>query len=328
MTSVVSDPLVSVVIPVYNGAEYLPRSVASVLAQTLSGHEVIVVDDASRDDPAAALRGLGPKVTLLRQETNRGPAAARNRGIAAAKGRFIAFLDADDWWLPQKLATQLRLFEADPTVEVVFSNFAGVQLSGEPGGWCGDLIEQLRERGTEPISVGASGFVFRQSLVSTLVRYTSFIHPSTVVIRRDVFDRVGLFDEELFGPEDLNMWIRLADRCRIGMVPETLAFTEMRPGSVGRQTRRMSEHMLKLYSELPTIVSGLDPEVLVHIRRFCASEHTGLGWHYRTDGNGPMARSHYWSSLRYEFKVVTLLRWLRAWLPDARQGTVRPIAGK
>ena len=110
-----SDDAVSVIMPVFNAADVLPRAVASVRAQTWQRWELLLIDDGSSDDSAAVAAGLAaqdPRIRLLRQPRNTGAAAARNAGLRHARGRYIAFLDADDEWLPEKLALQLHFMQA------------------------------------------------------------------------------------------------------------------------------------------------------------------------------------------------------------------------
>ena len=110
-----SEALVSCTVPVYNGERFLRDAVSSIIAQSHKAFEVIVVDDGSTDGTSAVARSFPEQVRYVRQE-NAGPAAARNRGVTEARGRFLAFLDADDLWLPDKLARQIAMLEGDPTI--------------------------------------------------------------------------------------------------------------------------------------------------------------------------------------------------------------------
>jgi len=124
-------PRISVVIPAYNAERYLAEAVSSVLAQSHPPAETIIVDDGSSDRTAAQLEKFCAQTTYLRQD-HRGAAAARNQGIRIARGDFIAFLDADDLWIPEKLALQIEAFEHDPNLDVVFGHleqFVSPELS-------------------------------------------------------------------------------------------------------------------------------------------------------------------------------------------------------
>ena len=125
------ENLVSVVIPTYNRATELPSAIESVLGQTYPSVEVIIVDDGSTDGTEALIQTRFPRVRYLRQ-SNRGPAAARNAGIKAASGPYIAFLDSDDRWMPQKLERQIGLLRERPEVGLVFSTVRFVSRRGRP----------------------------------------------------------------------------------------------------------------------------------------------------------------------------------------------------
>jgi glycosyltransferase involved in cell wall biosynthesis len=208
--------------------------------------EVIVVDDGSTDETAIVASELGPKVKVIRIP-NGGQAAARNRGVIAAHGELLAFLDADDWWESDKLISQNKLFESDSQIDVCFSDFKGLDEFGIPFGWQGGLREQMLNRGIEMTPVAESGFVL-SNVTYALIRYLSFIHPSTVVVRRAFFDKVGGFDESMTPAEDLELWIRMASLGRFSFVDRVLATVEARLGSQGRKYTRMDEQLPRLYS--------------------------------------------------------------------------------
>jgi glycosyltransferase involved in cell wall biosynthesis len=198
-------PTVSVVLPTRNRAAMLLRAIASVVAQTCGDFELIVVDDASTDDTAARLAGVAdPRLRCLVNDVAGGGPRARNRGIAAARGRFVAFLDDDDEWLPQKLQRQLEVFERGS---------AGLGLV---------------QGGSEVVASGSGRVVHTVvPLVGRAVRPEDFLDEidfttSVVMIRRSCLDEVGGFDETLAGAQDRDLWIRLAGACEFDAVPEVL----------------------------------------------------------------------------------------------------------
>jgi O-antigen biosynthesis protein len=198
-----TGPLVSVVVPTYNRATLVCRAVRSVLAQTFPDYEVLVVDDGSTDETEEAVRSIpDPRVHYLRQSRNRGVSAARNRGIRAARGEFIAFLDSDDEWLPEKLERQVRVLqEAPEEVGLVYSGVRSVDGSGS--GWTfrprhrGDVYGEILE--ANPIHSGSS-----------------------VMVRRNVVRTAGFFDEGIPAIEDFDYWIRIARFYRFEAVDEPL----------------------------------------------------------------------------------------------------------
>ena len=168
-------PLVSVVIPVFNGERFLREAVQSVLAQKYSPVEIIIVDDGSTDGTATVARSLPETVRYLYQ-TNQGPAAARNRGIEHAQGSLIAFADADDLWPEDKLELQLPYLISDPAIEIVMGR-----------------IQQVLLGQTEAEEVGEPAFS---------------VNLGSAVIRKSVFERVGLFDETMRYSEDVDWFMR------------------------------------------------------------------------------------------------------------------------
>jgi hypothetical protein len=195
------QPLVSVVIPTYNAGSYLTEAIDSVLAQTYRHWELIVVDDGSTDDTPAVLARYAHdgRIRVLRQK-NQGASVALNRGIAAARGDLVCWLSADDIFLPAKLAAQVAVFTGDPEVGLCCTGFelidaVGRRLRSEP---------EPRWRHPDP-------------LVS--IYWTNPINGSTVMMRRELFDELGPFDETLRADVDADMWFRVARHHAIRTVP-------------------------------------------------------------------------------------------------------------
>jgi glycosyltransferase involved in cell wall biosynthesis len=221
MTSTPSEPLVSVVMPAYNVAWCIARAVDSVLAQDFRACELIVVNDGSTDGTRALLEGYGAAITVINQE-NRGMSAARNAGIRRARGTYVAFLDADDWWLAGKLSRQVDLMHDRP--EIGFSSTA-VRVEDDDG----RLLNLWRcPNGSTEI-------------LATLFAQNAAIAGgcSAVMARRDLLDRVGLFDESLRGFEDPDLWMRLAAVSGYACIDETLAVILRREQSVSRNLDSM-----------------------------------------------------------------------------------------
>lgn len=209
-------PLVSVIIAVYNGEACITRALDSVFAQDFADCEVLVVDDASRDSTPRILRSYGDRIRVIRRKRNRGLAAARNRGVDRANGRYVAFLDADDLWLPGRLAKTVAALEARKTATLAFSdvvpvddNYAPLAPSYlHPGMARPPMMEDLLEEGWWPIL------------------------PSTVTIHRWAFNRAGGFAEEFRGAsgfEDTEMWFMLREIGDFAYVPEPLAQYRLAP---------------------------------------------------------------------------------------------------
>lgn len=178
------SPLVSVIVPVFDGARTIERALASVLAQEHRPLEVLVVDDGSSDatpDILTRLAGEHPELRVIRQD-NAGPAAARNRGITEARGELLAFNDADDVWLPGKLTAQLALLGDNDFVICAFQNVADDGFPMAP--WA------IRKEGPDALP----GFVFQAMLA-----------------RRAAFDKIGMLDEAMRWAEDTDWFLRAHD---------------------------------------------------------------------------------------------------------------------
>ena len=203
---------ISVVIPAYNAASFLPRCLQSVFAQTLKPDEVIVVDDGSADNSAALAEELG--ATVIRR-SNGGPAAARNAGIKSASNEWIALLDADDLWAPDKLERQTRCIR--PATVLVYT---GIRMFDDNG-----------VRGVVP-AVDASS-------ARKMLRYTNPITPSTVIVKRDAILQLGGFRDGISGCEDWEMWFRLQRLGQFEAVSDPLADYYVYPKSLSSNPGKM-----------------------------------------------------------------------------------------
>jgi glycosyltransferase involved in cell wall biosynthesis len=194
-------PQVSVIIPTYNRAWVIKEAIDSVLAQDYAEFELIVVDDGSTDQTSDVLDTFGNVIKVFSQK-NKGVSAARNRGIAEASGNFIAFLDSDDLWHPQKLSSQIDFFNQTPDALICQTEEVWIRNG---------LRVNPKKRHKKP-----SGMIFKPSLKLCLVS------PSAVMIRRRLFDRVGGFDETLPACEDYDLWLRISCRFPIHLIDTPL----------------------------------------------------------------------------------------------------------
>jgi glycosyltransferase involved in cell wall biosynthesis len=199
---VVDHPLVSVVIPAYNSAAYTVETVESVLAQTYRDLEVIVVDDGSTDSTREALAPYVGRVQYIYKD-NGGACSARNEGIRHAKGEYLACLDCDDLWLPDKLECSLPVLEQDPEMGFVCTPCYIIGSSGE--------------------HLGETRYPFDRDNAYMNLLAENYVLAPTVVMRRSCLDHVGHFDESIFIPADWDLWLRLACRFRVGYVERPLS---------------------------------------------------------------------------------------------------------
>jgi glycosyltransferase involved in cell wall biosynthesis len=221
-----AGPLVSAVIPTYNYGRFVTEAVESVLAQRYPDLEVIVVDDGSKDDTRQRLAPYLDRIRYLYQD-NKGLSAARNTGSRAARGEWIALLDSDDVWHPRKLEFQMEYLARRPFTGLL----AARHVTDRSGGW--PEVSRLPEGPATPVTM------------KDLVMYTRFA-PSSVLIHKDCFPRVGLFDTELRSAEDRDMWIRIACHFPVVKIELPLLFYRVHGSSMSTVAARMEANELKV----------------------------------------------------------------------------------
>ena len=262
--------LVSVVIPTYDRWPVVGEAVESVLAQSFDDYELIVVDDGSTEETGDRLLQYGERLTVLTQRRG-GVSAARNLGACRALGKYLAFLDSDDLWHPRKLQRQLDFMERNPEVEICQTDETWIRNGARVN---------PRNRHRKP-----SGDVFRASLELCLVS------PSAVMMRRELFERVGGFDESLPVCEDYDLWLRIARDTEILLIPEALV---TKRGGHADQLSRATWGLdrFRVLSIANLIEAGLDPERAGWALDAMAKKVTILAQGFRKRGNETMARAY------------------------------------
>ena len=206
MAQSTTAPYVSVIVPAYNSASYITAALNSVLEQTYRDFEIIVIDDGSTDETRTIAERYRDRGVLVIWQPNAGPTAARNRGLAIAKGKLIALLDSDDVWEPIYLETMVQLLTLHPEISIAFPDVLYFGTSK----FAGKRFQEVYPPNV-PITF------------SKLVRGVSHVCLHAM-LRREVFDRVGLFDEEIWSAGDFDFWLRaLHAGCQIEPVEKVLA---------------------------------------------------------------------------------------------------------
>ncbi|MGH9797079.1 MAG: glycosyltransferase family 2 protein [Candidatus Polarisedimenticolia bacterium] len=230
-SNVAPAPRVSVIIPAYNRADLLPATLESVFAQGWREFEIVVVDDGSTDGTAALLASYGDRIRWVAQQ-NRGVAAARNRGIREARGAFLAFLDSDDLWEPDALGKIMQAFEDHPDAGLVAIMAREITAAGERTG----IVYGKRTPGpffsTAGLLWGDQGGC------------------SWFVVRRDVLERVGLYDESLRSAEECDLCLRLSFVTRMVVVREPLLLRRAHPGNLSRNRLTNARHWIRILEKL------------------------------------------------------------------------------
>jgi glycosyltransferase involved in cell wall biosynthesis len=236
---------VSAVIPTYNRSALLVEAVESALAQRRPPDEILVIDDGSQDDTAARMATYGDRVRYVRQ-ANAGPSAARNHGFRLARGEFLALLDSDDLWTPDRLERQLEVLQRHPETDVVFGRevlFSAGQADRDWNLHDPEVRRALRE--TNGPLAGALSLLVRENVVPT----------STALFRRTLLERAGLIDESLRQAEDWDLWLRFAlAGARFAHVPAPLCRRRMHDSNlIHDQEARMQATLAVLERHLPNL---------------------------------------------------------------------------
>ena len=216
-------PTVTVIIPTFNRASIVGRAIRSVLGQTYQDWELIVVDDCSTDGAEQAVRSFSDnRIKYIRHDQNRGGGAARNTGIRCAQGEYVAFLDSDDEWLPEKLQKELGVFrDSDPTVVLVYT---GKMMLDETG-----RVLEIR-------MPTKSGWVYE-----ALLDWNFIGSCSRAMVKKQALERVAGFDEKFVAHQDSDLWLRVAKVSRVAPVPNCLVKRYMGSDQITGSLRRICE---------------------------------------------------------------------------------------
>lgn len=299
------NPLVSVVMPVYATEKFLAAAVNSVLAQTYRNFELLVLDDGSPGDVSSVLAAFDdPRIRLLHHE-NRGPAFTRNQGVRESRGSYIAFLDSDDEWMPDKLFRQVELLKARPEIDVVYTqrrtmNEEGLEVEG--------FTPRLRD-----------GFLLDELYVD------NFICMSSSILRREVFDRVGLINEALRMSEDFDFWLRVACGHRFAAIDAPLVRYRIHSGQVSRDVEERVRVVWEIRREFDKVFGHLVGARAA--RRAKALHHCGKGVRAAMAGGGVLAVApHFFRALcHHPFDVPAWKGLGRALLPAGLQKALRSL---
>ncbi|MDO8521042.1 MAG: glycosyltransferase family A protein [bacterium] len=279
-------PKVSIVIPTCNRLDLLPRAIRSVLAQTYQDFEIIVVDDGTKERADVVVAGFSdPRTRYIKNETSLGGGGARNRGIKEARGEYIALLDDDDEWLPDKLRTQMNVFEAAP----------------QDVGFCFSSVTNVFSDHEETTHVEDGIFDFSQIV---LTRFKGFL-TSTLVVRTAVFAEMGGFDESLPSHQEPELIIRFTRKYRGIGINQPLVRMNMTPhehigGDIHRRIRGKELVLQKhaaLYAKYPHAL---------------AKQYFWLALWYRDSGQMVKAKGYFWKAFRLSGNPRYFGHWLLA----------------
>jgi glycosyltransferase involved in cell wall biosynthesis len=246
-------PLISVVIPVYNGEKTIRETIESVLNQTLSDLEIIIINDGSQDSTLEMVSSLKDLRVKTFSYPNKGLSASRNRGISQASGDYIAFIDADDLWTPDKLEAQFNALQANPQAAVAYS-------------WT-NYIDEFGQFLCQGLHSNYTGDVYNKLLVTNLLE-----NGSNPLIRRQVFTQVSGFDESLRAGEDWDMYLRLAAQYHFVVVPAPQILYRLSVNSMSSNVTQQEAECLKVieraFNQAPASVQHLRKTSLANLYKY------------------------------------------------------------
>lgn len=285
-----NTPVISIVLPTYNRAYILPEAIQSVLRQTYTDWELIVVDDGSTDNTREVVMSFtDSRIRYVQHEHNKGLAAGRNTGIREAHGEFIANLDSDDVWLPHKLEKELSKFT--PGVDVVYSRYERTLADGRVSSLPPDIVEP------------------KEGNLQKVFLADNIISMQMAIIRREVFEKYGMFDESIQAMQDWELWLRLAPHCRFAYVPEVLTTGSVLPDSIARNREKRLLARAMIFQKHEQMFRT-DPSIYAyHAFR--------IGHAYALRGEISTARTYLYKALRTKpYKILYIAGYALALVSD------------
>jgi glycosyltransferase involved in cell wall biosynthesis len=304
---------VSIIIRTYNRGYTISKALCSVLDQSFSDYELIVVDDGSTDDTAEVVAKVaGDRARYIRHMQNRGVGAAFNTGIAAARGEMIAALDSDDEWKPNKLEREVAFLDSHPAVDVVFSDVEMVTSNGKIPSLFG-LMRRYSE--IAPPVRGNGGFVLDQRRMYLWLLQEVPVKPSASVLRRQVFEKVGKFDESSRSGEDWDFYLRLAHVSHFGVIDSILTVQKWSDDATHRKYWEADKVFLlqKFIAEKKTL--GKDSEARRAVNRGISNHCNNLAYRYLYAGRRREALLACYRGFRETGEMSFVVRGVAAAMP-------------
>lgn len=311
------NPTVSVVIPTYNTAKYISEAIESVLAQTYKDFEIIVVDDGSTDNTKEVLQPCIEQIRYIYQG-NGGRASARNTGIKAARGRYVAFLDSDDMWTPGKLEKQVDIMEGNENIDFLFGDKQRFSDDGTT------IISSMFKKHHYDETFFGDPLYVRDAHKKLLE--TSFIPTGTVIMRKECFDKSGLFDETIY-TEDYEFWLRIALFNNLAYSTQLWELERDREGSGSKNLKAVYLSNIKILEkherEFSETLVKLDIDINDIICNVCFNK----GYFFLSHENS-LARECFKKSLSRKFKIKTSFYYLLTFFGEQWLKAVKRLRDK
>ena len=279
------SPKISVIIPTYNHGRFVGKAINSVLNQTYKDFEIIVVDDGSTDNTRGLINAYGNQIKYIYQ-ANQGLASARNTGIQASRAKYVAFLDADDWFAKENLEIKVSYMQNHPEATWVYSDWQYLDDKGNYLEKGSTIFKYAQKRLT--------GHIFEE-----LVYNRNFISPCTVAVKKTTLEDVGYFDPAVICQEDLDLWLRISLKYPAHYIDKVLVYVTALPGSLSRDFSKWVSGNAVIVDKLKHLI----PDDLKNrgriLDKMIADKHTFLGRDFFQKGQFDKAINEFWQSIRY-----------------------------
>jgi glycosyltransferase involved in cell wall biosynthesis len=309
---------ISAVIPTYNSANFITDAINSILIQSYPIEEIIIVDDGSTDGTEEVIRNLQARGVRYIKQSNQGPSSARNQGIMLAKNEWIAFLDADDQWTPNKIKLQVSSLIRDKEIRLIAADMKeidqyGVSLTTSVLAKH-NLLASFQKLNGKPVT---------QAL--TLLLQKNFIPTGTVLVARQTLLEAGLFNEAIRFGEDLELWAKIAARNPIVCLPEILLLRRKHSNNATLNTECMLEDLVKVMQSLKRNIGIELANEHCDVNQLIANSLTELGYLYFTQSKYREARSTFIASLRSSLSGRAFAYLLIASLPGSCVKSIKTL---
>jgi glycosyltransferase involved in cell wall biosynthesis len=308
---------ISVVIPAYNSAEFIADAVHSILKQTRPITEITIVDDGSTDNTQQIVEALPGPITYIKQP-NQGPSAARNTGIKAANSEWIAFLDADDQWTPDKIDKQLKLLRKIPELVLIAGDMAEIDKSGQL------ITESVLDKHHLLNKFQAIQDRAIPNALAELVT-KNFIPTGTVLVKKSALIEAGCFNPSIRFGEDLECWSKIAAKHPIACMPDILMLRRQHGNNATQLTAPLLNDLARVmtsirnYAAKDLSLQNIDPDRLV------ADAYADLGYWHFSEYDLITARQAFSASLKEKPSKRALLYWLACLMPEGIIKMLRKI---
>src|SRR3989338_382648 len=271
---------ISVIIPTFNRPVLLRRAIQSVIDQTYKDWELIVIDNGKNPQTRAVVEEMGSGSFLIRYESERkiGVSATRNKGIRMTQGEYVAFLDDDDVWFPEKLEDQIRVMKQRPELAFVSSAMKVIDEAGVVGARKPVLIPSVTD--------------FRSLLEN------NYLVVSNVLVKRAILDEIGFFDEELLvGCEDYDLWLRIAECYSFAMLENVGGLYQVHANQMSQNIENIYRNKIAVYSKV--LARTKSPDVIKEIKSLLAKDYYKLGTECKDKSNYVKAKESYRAAIKY-----------------------------